>query len=50
MGTLPAPKLCKDLGIKNQTQRKKLDKAKKEKVQPTNVQNASSQFDDLFNN
>ena len=26
------------------------DKAKKEKVQPTNVQNASSQFDDLFNN
>ena len=30
MGTLPAPKLCKDLGIKNQTQRKKLDKAKQD--------------------
>ena len=28
MGTLPAPKLCKELGIKNQTQRKKLEKAK----------------------
>jgi hypothetical protein len=26
------------------------DKAKKEKAQPTKVQNASSQFDDLFNN
>jgi hypothetical protein len=26
------------------------DKAKKQKVQPTNVKNASSQFDDLFNN
>jgi len=30
MGTLPAPKLCKDLGIKNQSQRAKLDKAKQE--------------------
>ncbi len=30
MGTLPALKLCKELGIKNQTQRKKLDKAKQD--------------------
>ena len=30
--------------------KKATDKAKKEKVQPTKVQNASSQFDDLFNN
>ncbi|MEE3242240.1 MAG: leucine--tRNA ligase [Candidatus Thermoplasmatota archaeon] len=30
MGTLPAPKLCQDLGIKNQTQRSKLEKAKQE--------------------
>ena len=30
MGTLPAPKLCKELGIKDQTQRKKLEKAKQD--------------------
>ena len=30
MGTLPAPKLCKDLGVTSQTQRKKLDKAKQD--------------------
>ena len=30
MGTLPAPKLCADLGVKNQTERNKLDKAKQE--------------------
>ena len=30
MGTLPAPKLCKELGIKNQTQRKKLEQAKQD--------------------
>jgi len=30
MGTLPAPNLCKKLGIKNQTQRAKLEKAKQD--------------------
>ena len=30
MGTLPAPDLCKKLGIKNQTQRSKLEKAKQD--------------------
>ena len=30
MGTLPAPKLCNDLGVKDQTERNKLDKAKQE--------------------
>ena len=30
MGTLPAPKLCKELGIKDQSQRAKLDKAKQD--------------------
>ena len=30
MGTLPAPDLCKKLGIKDQTDRNKLEKAKQD--------------------